>query len=81
MAVWSPWNSTPLYRPSGDGSWVRNRGSSSCPGTAAAGWRSTRGERFDLVFADIWLGEFTHLEQALGLVAPGGVCLIDDLDP
>lgn len=39
------------------------------------------GEPFDLVFADTWPGKFTHLEQALQLVAPGGTYLIDDLDP
>ncbi|MEU9291801.1 class I SAM-dependent methyltransferase [Streptomyces sp. NPDC048275] len=39
------------------------------------------GEPFDLVFADTWPGKFTHLEQALQLVALGGTYLIDDLDP
>lgn len=39
------------------------------------------GEPFDLVFADTWPGKFTHLETALGLVAPGGTYLIDDLFP
>ena len=39
------------------------------------------GEPFDLVFADTWPGKFTHLEQALELVAPGGTYLIDDLLP
>ncbi|MFJ7966631.1 O-methyltransferase [Streptomyces sp. NPDC096324] len=36
---------------------------------------------FDLVFADTWPGKFTHLDQALDLVAPGGTYLIDDLSP
>ncbi|MEV6015643.1 class I SAM-dependent methyltransferase [Streptomyces sp. NPDC051997] len=36
---------------------------------------------FDLVFADTWPGKFTHLDQALELVAPGGIYLIDDLFP
>ncbi len=36
---------------------------------------------FDLVFADTWPGKFTHLGQALDLVAPGGTYLIDDLFP
>lgn len=40
-----------------------------------------RGEPFDLVFADTWPGKFTHLETALGLVAPGGTYLVDDLLP
>ncbi|WP_307835335.1 O-methyltransferase [Streptomyces adelaidensis] len=39
------------------------------------------GEPFDLVFADTWPGKFTHLDIALGLVAPGGTYLIDDLLP
>jgi len=39
------------------------------------------GEPFDLVFADTWPGKFTHLETALGLVAPGGTYVIDDLFP
>ena len=38
-------------------------------------------EPFDRVFADTWPGKFTHLEQALALVAPGGTYLIDDLLP
>uniref|UniRef100_A0AAU2K4M4 Class I SAM-dependent methyltransferase n=1 Tax=Streptomyces sp. NBC_00049 TaxID=2903617 RepID=A0AAU2K4M4_9ACTN len=37
------------------------------------------GEPFDLVFADTWPGKFTHLDEALDLVAPGGTYLIDDL--
>ncbi|MFF2365367.1 O-methyltransferase [Streptomyces sp. NPDC058122] len=39
------------------------------------------GAPFDLVFADTWPGKFTHLDQALDLVAPGGTYLIDDLLP
>ncbi|MEU9166791.1 class I SAM-dependent methyltransferase [Streptomyces sp. NPDC048420] len=39
------------------------------------------GAPFDLVFADTWPGKFTHLDQALELVAPGGTYLIDDLFP
>ncbi|OIJ68477.1 O-methyltransferase [Streptomyces mangrovisoli] len=39
------------------------------------------GAPFDLVFADTWPGKFTHLDRALGLVAPGGTYLIDDLFP
>ncbi|GAA2118271.1 hypothetical protein GCM10009759_65410 [Kitasatospora saccharophila] len=36
---------------------------------------------FDLVFADTWPGKFHHLDQALALLAPGGLYLIDDLLP
>jgi predicted O-methyltransferase YrrM len=39
------------------------------------------GPSFDLVFADTWPGKFTHLDQALELVAQGGTYLIDDLFP
>lgn len=39
------------------------------------------GESFDLVFADTWPGKFHHLDQALDLLAPGGVYLVDDLLP
>lgn len=37
--------------------------------------------RYDLVFADTWPGKFDHLDQALALVAPGGLYVIDDLCP
>src|SRR5262249_48168807 len=36
---------------------------------------------FDLVFADTWAGKYESLEIALGLVAKGGVYVIDDMDP
>ena len=39
------------------------------------------GQGFDLIFADTWPGKFTHLDQALALVAPGGAYVIDDLLP
>ncbi|MEV4556830.1 class I SAM-dependent methyltransferase [Kitasatospora sp. NPDC049285] len=39
------------------------------------------GRRFDLIFADTWPGKFTHLEQALALLAPGATYLVDDLLP
>jgi predicted O-methyltransferase YrrM len=38
-------------------------------------------EAFDLIFADTWPGKFTHLDQALALVAPGGCYVVDDLLP
>jgi predicted O-methyltransferase YrrM len=37
--------------------------------------------RYDMVFADAWPGKFTHLDQALGLVAVGGLYVVDDLLP
>jgi len=36
---------------------------------------------FDLIFADAWPGKFSHLEQALELLPPGGLYVIDDLLP
>ena len=37
--------------------------------------------KFDLIFADTWPGKFSHLNETLALVKPGGICLIDDLLP
>jgi predicted O-methyltransferase YrrM len=36
---------------------------------------------YDLVFADTWAGKFTHLDEALQLVKPGGMYVIDDMLP
>lgn len=33
---------------------------------------------FDLIYADAWPGKFTHLEEALALLRPGGLYVIDD---
>ncbi len=38
-------------------------------------------EAFDLIFADARPGKFTHREQAVVLLRPGGVYVIDDLTP
>jgi predicted O-methyltransferase YrrM len=40
-----------------------------------------RGSAFDLIFADTWPGKFDHLEDALNLLRPGGLYVIDDLLP
>jgi predicted O-methyltransferase YrrM len=37
--------------------------------------------QFDLIYADAWPGKFTHLAEALALLRPGGVYVIDDLLP
>ncbi|MFI6895874.1 O-methyltransferase [Streptomyces sp. NPDC050256] len=50
-------------------------------GDGGAWLQAYDGEPFDLVFADTWPGKFSHLGEALRLVAPGGTYLIDDLDP
>ena len=38
------------------------------------------GPAFDLVFADAWPGKYSHLEEAVGLLRPGGFYVIDDMD-
>jgi predicted O-methyltransferase YrrM len=38
-------------------------------------------ERFDLIFADTWPGKYSALEQALALLTPGALYLIDDMLP
>jgi predicted O-methyltransferase YrrM len=37
--------------------------------------------RFDLIFADTWAGKFTHLDEAVALLKPGGLYVIDDMLP
>ena len=41
---------------------------------------NARGE-FDVIYADAWPGKFSHLDEALALLRPGGIYLIDDLLP
>ncbi len=36
---------------------------------------------FDLIFADTFPGKFTHLDETLALLKPGGLYVIDDLLP
>ncbi|MFO0699988.1 MAG: class I SAM-dependent methyltransferase [Nitrospira sp.] len=36
---------------------------------------------FDVIYADAWSGKFTHLDEALSLLRPGGIYVIDDLLP
>ncbi|WP_437962314.1 class I SAM-dependent methyltransferase (plasmid) [Sorangium sp. So ce119] len=43
--------------------------------------RSVREQRFDFIFADTWPGKFYALEEALSLLRPGGLYIIDDLLP
>jgi predicted O-methyltransferase YrrM len=37
--------------------------------------------QFDFIFADTWPGKFVQLDQALSLVRPGGLYVVDDLLP
>lgn len=39
------------------------------------------GREFDLIYADAWPGKFSHLDEALQLLRPGGFYVIDDLLP
>jgi predicted O-methyltransferase YrrM len=50
-------------------------------GDGASLLREFRERRFDLIFADTWPGKFDHLEDALALLLPGGLYVIDDLMP
>jgi predicted O-methyltransferase YrrM len=43
--------------------------------------QNTTPRQFDLIYADAWPGKFSHLEEALALLRPGGVYVIDDLLP
>ncbi len=43
--------------------------------------RSIEGARFDFIFADTWSGKYRLLGEALDLVAPSGLYVIDDMLP
>jgi predicted O-methyltransferase YrrM len=43
--------------------------------------RQSPAESFDLIYADAWPGKFTHLDDALAHLCPGGQYVIDDLLP
>ena len=48
----------------------------------AAGWLLAQApSSFDFVFADTWAGKYNHLDEALGLVKPGGFYVVDDMLP
>ena len=47
----------------------------------AATWiKNNKKRQFDLIFADTWVGKFTHLDLALEMVKPGGFYVVDDLN-
>ena len=43
--------------------------------------RQSAREAFDLIYADAWPGKFSHLDETLALLCPGGIYLIEDLLP
>ena len=38
-------------------------------------------ERYDFIFADAWPGKYNQLDEALSLLQPGGLYIIDDMLP
>lgn len=40
-----------------------------------------RQDQYDLIFADTWSGKYRMLDEALNLLAPGGLYVIDDMLP
>ena len=42
---------------------------------------SLRGQHFDFIFADTWAGKYHLLDEALELLNPGGLYVIDDMLP
>jgi predicted O-methyltransferase YrrM len=36
---------------------------------------------FDMIFADAWAGKFSHLDEAISALKPGGLYVVDDLSP
>jgi len=42
---------------------------------------SLAGQKFDYIFADTWPGKYDHLDEALALLKPGSMYIIDDMLP
>ena len=40
-----------------------------------------KGQSFDFIFADTWPGKYDHLDEALALLKPGGLYIVDDMSP
>ncbi|MGE0681515.1 MAG: O-methyltransferase, partial [Candidatus Binatia bacterium] len=47
----------------------------------AAFLETLKGRTFDYIFADTWPGKYDHLDEALALLKPRGLYLIDDMLP
>ena len=43
--------------------------------------RALRGQHFDFIFADTWAGKYRSLHEALALLNPAGLYVIDDMLP
>ena len=43
--------------------------------------RSVSGEHFDFIFSDTWAGKYRLLHEALELLNPAGMYVIDDMLP
>lgn len=43
--------------------------------------QSLHGQHFDFIFADTWSGKYRFLKEALDLLAPSGLYVIDDMLP
>lgn len=43
--------------------------------------KSLAGELYNFIFADTWSGKYRFLDEALELVKPGGLYIIDDMLP
>lgn len=43
--------------------------------------QSLHGRQFDFIFADTWSGKYRLLEEALNVLAPAGLYVIDDMLP
>ena len=43
--------------------------------------RSLHGQHFDFIFADTWAGKYRLLQEALALLNPAGLYVIDDMLP
>ena len=42
---------------------------------------SLHGQKFDFIFADTWSGKYRFLDEALSLLKPSGIYVIDDMLP
>ena len=43
--------------------------------------QSLKGQKFDFIFADTWAGKYRLLDEALALLNPAGLYVIDDMLP